>query len=202
MNERAAEILDFWFAGSAGDPALAAARNGFWYGGGSAADEEIGARFGAILAAAKAGECDEWLDDAREALALVIVLDQFPRNVWRGTARAFSCDELALARSRAAIEGGYLTSLTPVQCAFLMMPFQHSELLAVQRESLRLFADLAETCAPQWRAFAGNSRKFAEKHMRIIERFGRFPHRNAVLGREPSEEELRWLEAGGDTFGQ
>ncbi len=195
------EVLDFWFGSAADDPAAAAARNAVWYAADARFDAQIVQRFGDALDDARNGRLDGWAHSPRGALALVIVLDQFPRNVWRGEARCFSCDAAALAHARAAIDAGHLDALTPPERVFLAMPFQHAESLDVQRESVALYERLVELCDDTWRDFASNSLDFARRHHNIVARFGRFPHRNGILGRPDTEEERRWLDDGGEAFG-
>ncbi|MEJ2518190.1 MAG: DUF924 domain-containing protein, partial [Methyloceanibacter sp.] len=133
---------------------------------------------------------DAWLRNPQGRLAAILVLDQFPRNIYRGSPRAFATDEEALALSRDAIAAGADKELPPEQRAFLYMPFQHTETLADQRRSLELFEALGNP----------ENLDFAARHYEIIERFGRFPHRNAVLGRVSTPEELAFLEQPGSSF--
>ena len=127
--------------------------------------------------------------DPRGSLALVIVLDQFSRNLFRGDPKAFAWDDTALSHARRAIDRGFAPALPVVERQFLYMPFQHSEDLTVQAESVALFETIGE-----------HALGFARRHQEIIERFGRFPHRNAVLGRESTAEELKFLEEPNSSF--
>jgi uncharacterized protein (DUF924 family) len=165
-----------------------------WFRKDSAFDEDIRQRFAATHAAAAAGELDAWRATREGRLALVIVLDQFSRNLYRSDARAFAQDAQALACARAAIEAGDERELLPVERQFLYLPFEHSERLEDQERALELFKPLdafAET--------RGVS-EWARRHHAIVARFGRFPHRNAALGRASSEEELAFLAQPGSGF--
>jgi uncharacterized protein (DUF924 family) len=195
-------ILSFWFDDAAQDPERAAAREGFWFGSSPEADALVRERFAAAIDAASAGELDHWGESARSALARVILLDQFPRNVWRGTARAFAHDPLALVAARSAVAAGRLAALSPVERAFLILPYQHSESLDAQRDSVRLSDEIARSAPAAWRPLLEHYADFARQHLALIERFGRFPHRNAVLGRTPTAGERAYLERGGASFGQ
>ncbi|HNR22580.1 MAG TPA: DUF924 family protein [Steroidobacteraceae bacterium] len=203
MTQASAEsILDFWFGPAARDPVAAGERAGMWFGSSAATDEAIRSRFMPTLEAATRGDLAAWQAEPRGALALVLLLDQFPRNAWRGSARAFDCDPQALATSRAAVAASHLARLSPVEQAFMILPFEHSEALADQHECVRLFCDLAQSAPEPWQALLGGYLQYARQHLEIIERFGRFPHRNRVLGRESTAAELEYLHAGGAVFGQ
>jgi uncharacterized protein (DUF924 family) len=195
-------ILDFWFGDAAGDPARAAAREEFWFGASQTTDAAVRERFSAAIEAAARGELEHWANAARSALALVVLLDQFPRNVWRGSAGAFEHDPHAREVARAAIAAGYLERLAPIEQAFLTLPYQHDESLASQRESVRLSERIARSAPAAWRPLLDHYADFARQHLALIERFARFPHRNRVLGRVSTPEERAYLDEGGATFGQ
>jgi uncharacterized protein (DUF924 family) len=195
-------ILEFWFAGCARDPAKADARGSFWFGGSDAADAEVRERFGTAIETAARGELARWLDEPHSALALVVLLDQFPRNVWRGSARAFAHDRQALETARGALAAGHLARLAPIEQAFLILPFQHCEEIDAQRESVRLSEQIARKAPDAWRPLLDYYTDFARQHLALIERFGRFPHRNEALGRAETAEERAYLARGGATFGQ
>lgn len=193
----AAEVLDFWFG--AVDQARAA-----WFRKSDAFDREIEARFGRLVDAAVA--CDEALADWQRSLAgslaLVLVMDQFTRNIHRGTPRAFAGDARALALARRLVAADHDRALAPLRRSFVYLPFEHSEDLAAQEESVRLYAALAEEAgdaSPHRDALAG-ALDYARRHRDIVARFGRFPHRNAILGRESSEEESAFLRLPGSGF--
>lgn len=195
-------ILAVWFGGAAADPAVAAAREGFWFGASPEADALVRDRFSAAVEAAARGELESWLDAARPALALVLLLDQFPRNLWRGTARAFAQDAQGLRMARAAVARGHLPRLAPLEQAFLVLPYQHSESAEDQREALRLVSGIVRAAPPAWHPLLDRYREVAEQHRALIEQFGRFPHRNRILGRATTPEEDAYLAGGGVRFGQ
>jgi uncharacterized protein (DUF924 family) len=163
-------VLDFWFALGWED----------WWRQNPALDDEIRERFAIEWARQSRREVDNFTGDAETALAAVVLFDQFPRNMFRGAADQFATDHLALAIAKEAIARGYDDGMDAERRGFLYMPFQHSEALADQRQSLLLFTALGD----------GRQLGFARKHYDVIERFGRFPHRNAALGRKPTAMEL------------
>lgn len=177
-----AEVLEFWFA-----PGMAEK----WFVKDPAFDAEVRARLGAPREAAAAGELESWRDSADGCLALIVLLDQAPRNLFRGQARAFATDAAARQLTGHALAQGFDAALTQDQRGFLYMPLEHSETLDDQEASLRLTAALDED--PDWH-------QYAVRHRDIIARFGRFPHRNAVLGRESTPEEEAFLEQPGSAF--
>jgi uncharacterized protein (DUF924 family) len=188
MGSRAAEVLDFWFAGSA-------LPRGEWFRKDAAFDALIAERFGALVDQALAGGLAAWAKDANSALAQVIVLDQFTRNIFRDTPRAFAGDALALAAAQTMVARGDDLALPPLHRVFAYLPFEHAEDPAQQHESLRLFAALSGADAS-----LATFEDYAHRHAEVIERFGRFPHRNAVLGRESTAEELQFLQQPGSRF--
>lgn len=196
------DILEFWFGDAARDPSKASARSRLWFSPSQEVDAEILERFTSTVEAAARGELDDWLEAPSSTLALVLLLDQFPRNIWRGSAKAFAHDGKALRAARAAVSKGHLAGLAPLEHWFLLMPFQHSEVLDDQRESLRLFSEIAETAPEAWRSILGRYLEYARQHLELIARFGRFPHRNRILGRASTAEEEAYLAEGGATFGQ
>jgi uncharacterized protein (DUF924 family) len=195
-------VLAFWFGAAAGDPATASARESFWFGVSPETDALVRGQFAIAVETAASGALDGWLGQPRSALALVLLLDQFPRNIHRGTAAAFACDARARAAARHATGAGYLEALGPLESSFLLLPYQHSESLDDQRESVRLAARLRAEAPPAWRPVLTEYLAFAQQHLALIERFGRFPHRNAVLGRTSTAGELAHLASGGTSFGQ
>ncbi|HEX2463474.1 MAG TPA: DUF924 family protein [Thermoanaerobaculia bacterium] len=194
-------ILEFWFGADPADPDAVRAKQPLWFTIDSAVDDEIRRRFGDAWAAATRGELD-WAKEARGALAIVILLDQFSRNLQRGKAAAFAHDGRALATATAAIEAGCDQNLLPPERSFLYLPFEHAEAIALQHRSVALFSTLAREGGPDWTWLTEDTLKWARLHLEIIERFGRFPHRNLVLGRAPTAAEERYLAEGGARFGQ
>jgi uncharacterized protein (DUF924 family) len=176
-------VLRFWF-GEGADYGKAHRR---WFEKNAAFDAEVRERF-LTLYETLAGN-DDWLARPDECLARIIVLDQFPRNMFRGSARAFAADPLALAAARHAVERGYDRDLRPVEKQFVYLPFEHSESLADQERACELMRPLGEDLY-DW----------ALRHKRIIERFGRFPHRNQILGRASTPEEIDFLKQPGSGF--
>lgn len=209
-DARVEELLGFWFGvgGSAGE--IAEAKAGLWWGKGAETDGEIGRRWGglvktgaAVAGAGGRGELAGWRETPRGLLALIICMDQFTRCLYRGSAEAFGSDGVALGLAKEGVEGGAVRKLQPIERVFAYLPFEHSEVLAEQETSLALFRELADEAAgvsdAEGEVFA-NFYEFARKHYVIIERFGRFPHRNAVLGRASTEEELAFLQEAGSSF--
>jgi uncharacterized protein (DUF924 family) len=172
------DVLAFWFADSAR-----------WWKHDPAFDAEVRERFLALHGAVDGGEREDWLETARGALAYVIVLDQLSRNMFRGTARMFASDPRARAAARMAVGRGDDRALSEDERTFLYMPFMHSEDVADQDRCVALCASASS-----------DARSSAERHRDIVRRFGRFPHRNALLGRPSTPEELAFLEQPGSSF--
>jgi uncharacterized protein (DUF924 family) len=185
-------LLDFWF-GAAGSPERDRARD-IWFKADPAFDEELRRRFLADHEAAAAGACAHWLATPDTALALVLLLDQLPRNLFRGSPRAYGCDGAARQAAGDAIDRGFDRQATPVRRWFLYLPFEHSEDLADQRRGIELYASLPadadrDACVA-----------IAQRHHDIIARFGRFPHRNQVLGRASTPAEEGFLREPNSSF--
>jgi uncharacterized protein (DUF924 family) len=180
-------ILSFWF----GEPE--AGERAEWFRKDAGFDSNLRARFGACVDAAIAGDFGAWTSPPHR-LARILLLDQFTRNVYRGTPRAFAGDALALALARIAADAGEDASLSPYQRWFLYIPFEHAESLPAQERAIVLYTRLAEQTgldAPL---------PWVHRHADVIRRFGRFPHRNAVLGRTSSAEEIEFLKQPGSSF--
>ena len=185
----AQDVLAFWF-----DPACEA----LWFGRDEAFDASIRARFGALHEAAARGELDRWVALPESWLALLLVLDQFSRNLHRDQPRAFACDARA---QRIALEGiaqGFDQRLPPAWRVFAYLPLEHAESLALQERSVALTASLCEAFPGE--AVYANYLDYARRHQQVIARFGRFPHRNAVLGRASTAEEQHYLAQPGAGF--
>ena len=192
MPSKAGEVLDFWF-GREGDPEYGQFRDE-WFRKDPAFDATVTARFSDFYSEAAAGNLDGWRDAAEGCLALVIVLDQFPRNMFRGDGRTHAADGKALEASKYSVEHALDRELPAFQRMFLYMPFMHSENVEDQRRSVELFERLAgEEGAP-------DVVSYAVAHRDIVERFGRFPHRNEILGRETTPEEAVFLTKEGTSF--
>ena len=177
MTTTAAEVVRFW--------RLAGMRA--WFNGGEAFDRQCEALFLAAHLAAARREHEDWLDSAEGALALLLLLDQIPRNVFRGSGHAFASDGLARHYAERALATGHDAAFEPELRALFYLPFEHSEDLADQQRSVALFEALGNQTYTQ----------YAVEHRRVIERFGRFPHRNRALGRTSTADEQAWLDAGG-----
>lgn len=196
MHNQAQAVLDFWF-GPPDDPGHALPRPQ-WFRKDDAFDALVHQRFGALVMQALGGGIDSWLTtpvDALPALARVIVLDQFTRNCLRGTAQAFAGDAMALQTAQALVASGADRALTSVQRQFAYLPFEHAEDLAHQRTAVRLYQQLAEDDPA-----SADTVVWAQKHLDIVARFGRFPHRNAALGRASTAEEAAFLLTPGSGF--
>jgi len=205
--DEARSIREFWF----GRLPLSAddwnRRIRFWFGGaaselGRLRDEHMRMRFGELLEQAASGELASWADGPRRRLSLILLLDQFPRNMFRGSPRAFAYDAQALTLALSGMQSAADAALDPVERMFFYMPLQHTESREVQEESVAAYPRLLAEAPQDLRGpFAGASRS-AENHRTLIERFGRFPHRNRVLARANTPAEEEWLRKGGEKFGQ
>lgn len=196
------EVLEFWFADALTSPAAAEARGSFWFGSDPVTDSLIWELYADTVSDAAAGHYDDWLQTARGRLALIIVLDQFPRNIYRGTAEVYRYDPMVITLAQAGVALGQLAGLTVPEQAFFLMPYQHCEDLEVQRAGVALMQAMVSEAAPEWQDCARGFANFAVRHFDIVESYGRFPHRNKVLGRNSTEAETRFLREGGETFGQ
>lgn len=198
----AQQIHDYWF-GPAGDWLQVIDTNyRRWFEKGRDLDEEIRTRFSGNLDAARRGELDDWHDSVIGILALILLLDQFPRHLFRASAAAFSCDARALEICQAGIERGIDEAMSPVQQSFFYLPLQHAEDLAAQDSSIELMERRSREAPPELREYMTNTLDYARRHREIIQRFGRYPHRNALLGRPSTREEQTYLDAGAARFGQ
>lgn len=192
MNKKAQEILDFWFGDATGFRPQ-------WFKKDPAFDDAIRAKFREDLERAIEGEYDDWAQSAEGRIALIVLLDQFSRNLFRGSPKSWSQDPKALELTREGIEKGHDQELSQLQRFFFYLPLEHSEDLAVQNESVAQYTALVDDYpAPESPARGGLD--YAERHHVIIERFGRFPHRNEILGRESTPEEIEFLKQPGSSF--
>jgi uncharacterized protein (DUF924 family) len=189
----AREVLDFWF-GAEGNPERGTLRP-LWFQKDAAVDREIATRFGALIERALRGELAGWATDAESALAQIVLLDQFTRNALRDTPRAFAGDARALRAATAMVGSRQDAALPPEQRAFAYLPFEHAEGIAMQDEAVRLFTRLAAQAPVMADMLA-----YAQKHRAVVQRFGRFPHRNAILGRQSTAEEIAFLREPGSRF--
>lgn len=182
MSPSIDQVLDFWFV-QAGPPQ--------WFNGGADFDQQVEQVLGDAYAAAAQGALTSWEGGADGLLALCILLDQVPRNIFRGTSRAFATDAKALELARRAVDGGHDMLVPAERRAFFYLPFEHAENMEDQRRAVRLFAGRTEN--PEYLDYAC-------KHLVVIAEFGRFPHRNAILGRENSPAEREYLARPGAGF--
>ncbi|MBL0942845.1 MAG: DUF924 domain-containing protein [Hydrogenophaga sp.] len=194
-------LLDHWFGDGLARDWPSASRQALWFRSTPEQDDDLRARFGAEVAQALAGGLADWADTPEGRLALVLLLDQLPRNLFRRQARAFEGDRRAQALSAQAVEAGTDRALATVGRVFLYMPFMHAEDLALQDLCVRCFDQLRAGAEPALHAELDHHLKFAVLHRDIVARFGRFPHRNAVLGRQNTAEEDEFLKDG-PRFGQ
>jgi len=195
------EVLSYWIGQAADDAAIAGSKTKLWFMSSPAADDKLRELFGELLKVAEQGKLESWATDPRGSLALVILLDQFSRNLYRGTAKAFANDAAALDLSRKLVENGQHRDLKTIERVFLYLPFEHAESAELQQQSVELFQALIKDSEPKWHPQLEAFTDHAIEHQNIIIRFGRFPHRNAVLGRTNTVEEKLYLESA-KTFGQ
>jgi uncharacterized protein (DUF924 family) len=191
------DVLVFWLGLPDAAPLANATK---WYTKDPAFDREIAERFGATLEAAARGGLDGWKETRRGRLALVIVLDQFSRNVYRNTPRAFAQDTRACSIALEAISLGDEETLATLERAFLYMPLMHAEDADLQHKAVAAFDRLRTSAPAELKSYVESALEYARKHAEIIERFGRFPHRNAILGRASTPRELEFLEQPGSSF--
>ena len=189
------EVLSYWFPEELADPDLETLRihGKRWMAGGPDVDKEITERFGELLEQARRGELDHWADTPRGRLALIIVLDQFSRNIYRGSPLSYSQDEKALELALEGIALGMDRELTPVERNFFWLPLGHSEDLALHERSVLHAEEEAANSPPHLRAMAEFGVSQAKAARSVIARFGRHPHRNEILGRTSTQEELEYL---------
>jgi uncharacterized protein (DUF924 family) len=198
--ETAESIVAFWFGNDPDDRAVVEQQSSLWWVKNEETDREIRRRFLAGLEAAAAGELDAWRATPHGTLSLILLTDQFSRNMFRGSARSFATDPLARSWAEAAIDFRQDIELRLVERVFVYLPFEHSESLADQRRSVELYRSLLEQADSELEGPFRQYLDFAIAHRDIVERFGRFPHRNRILRRESSPEEIAFLEQPGSAF--
>jgi len=210
LDPEALRVLDYWIGHDNLSPDDTATqpmttptpRFKLWFAGGNKVDEEIRTLFEATINNADVGQLDHWQHSPKGLLALIIVLDQFPLNAFRKTARAFHLGDKAVPLTHEGIERGFDQSMNVLEKLFFYLPLEHSERISDQRLSLELFQVMHKDSPPEHQEFTRKTLHSAQEHFDIIEQFGRYPFRNGVLGRESTEEELAWLEANPGRFGQ
>ncbi len=193
LPSEAQAVLDFWF-GAPGSAEYGSDGKA-WFSKDDAFDATLRARFGPAIEQALRGELDDWAADPQSALARVLLLDQFTRNAFRDTPRAFAGDIQALAFASAMVGARQDEALPSFMRGFVYLPFEHAEGLAMQEEAVRLFTRLAAADPA-----SASMLDYAHKHRRVIEHFGRFPHRNEILGRQSTAEEIAFLQQPGSRF--
>jgi uncharacterized protein (DUF924 family) len=202
----AQEILFFGFGPRPYTPARIQQHARLWFGEPDApeltpqTDDLIRERYAELTLAAERGELSAWESSPRRRLALILLLDQFPRNIYRGSARAFAQDLQALSLAVSGMQFGADATLDPVERLFFYMPLMHAESLDVQDESVAAFRRLLDEAPAELHRIFESNLNYAVAHRDVITRFGRFPHRNQVLGRESTPEELAWLATHGENF--
>lgn len=200
LDPSATEVLRYWFGSSADDLEVNEQQSRLWWGHEASTDKEIRERFAELLERAGRGELDGWCASPRGRLAVIVVLDQFSRNVHRGSAQAFAQDPCALALCVEGLERDEDHALRPIERLFFYLPLEHAESLALQERSVAEQRDLLAEVPPAWRDTFAGFVDFALRHREVIARFGRFPHRNRLLGRESTPEELTFLAQPGSAF--
>ena len=199
------EVRRFWFGRLPLKPDGVKERLALWFGDEAEeqqADELIRSRFSGLVERAAAGELAAWADSPRRRLSLILLLDQFPRHVYRGTGRAFATDREALGLTLSGMQSAADAALTPVERIFFYMPLQHAEVRDAQEESVAAYRRLLNEAPPELKSMFASSLEYAQSHHSIVARFGRFPHRNLALGRANTAEEEAYLAEGGRHFGQ
>ncbi len=201
-KDKQARILDFWFGNIVNAAVPPPELSRMWWAKDKKTDQYIRDNFEPGLISAREGRLQEWENTPLGTLALIILLDQFSRNIYRDTPGAFSQDGQALGIAARGIKKGFDRELPPVMRVFFYMPFMHSEDLEMQERSIALFGALERdfTSPPELAKMLSSNRDYAERHYAIIERFGRYPHRNGILGRESSPEEIEFLKEPGSSF--
>ncbi|MAI47638.1 MAG: DUF924 domain-containing protein [Hyphomicrobiaceae bacterium TMED74] len=201
-KETIAAINAFWLGESQSSPEAGLARKDWWYRGGEIVDNEIRARFGQYVELACQRKLMDWAESGDGALASILLLDQFTRNIYRHTPAAYGGDACAFEIVKAVVAKGLDHELHPVSRVWLYHPFHHSQQLVEQDNGLSLLEQLKASSSDEWQPYVQHSINGWTRHRNIVARFGRFPHRNEVLGRESTEEELAFLSKGAEAFGQ
>ncbi len=200
MTTQPENVLGFWFGPDGSAAEIVGLKRTLWFGKSAANDQAVADQFASTLVAATAGQLNHWADTPRARLALLIVFDQFPHHIHRNQPQAFATDPQALALSLAALKAGDEQHLTPIERVFLTLPLEHAETNDMQDLSVSLYEKLAREAAIGERALFDGFLNYARQHRDVVARFGRFPHRNAILGRPSSDDELEFLKQPGSRF--
>jgi len=200
MTVQPENVLAFWFGPSGSAAEVAGRQRKLWFGKSVADDQEVTERFADTLLAATAGQLDHWADTSRGRLALIIVLDQFPHHIHRNRPQSFATDQQALALSLSALAVGVDQQLATIERVFLYLPLEHAESNDMQVLSVSSFEKMAREAGADERALFDDFLNYARQHRDVVARFGRFPHRNAILKRPSTPEELEFLKQPGSHF--
>jgi uncharacterized protein (DUF924 family) len=193
-------VLEFWFGSDRDDAAVAKEKSALWWSKNPQLDDEIRQRFESSIKKAAASELSDWQATPRGRLALILLIDQFPRNIYRDSAQAFAYDSKALAWSLDGIDHGLDLKLRPIERVFFYLPLEHAESLEHQEQSVKRFRELVDAVGAEQKHIFAEYLDFAVRHREIVARFGRFPHRNKILGRVSTPEELAFLAGAGSSF--
>ncbi len=195
-----ATVLEFWFGNAGNDTAIAQTQQKLWWSKNTEVDADIRKRFGDLVETATAGKLDGWAQHARGRLALILLFDQFPRNMYRETPRAFAYDLLAGKLALEGVSSGVDRELRTIERVFFYLPLEHSESADLQERCVALFTALAAGVPEADRKTFSGYVDYAVRHRDVIHRFGRFPHRNRILGRTSTPEEIEFLKQPGSSF--
>ncbi len=193
-------VLDFWFGAPGSAAEVAARQRPLWFAKSAANDQIVVERFAETFVAASAGRLDHWANTPRGRLALIVVLDQFPHHVHRGHGQSFAYDARSLALALDIIQRGEDAHVTPIERVFVYLPLEHAESIEMQDLSVALYEKLAHQAAAAERGLFDGFLDYARKHRDVVARFGRFPHRNELLGRPSTPEEIEFLKQPGSRF--
>jgi len=193
-------VLDFWFGAPGSANEIAARQRTLWFGKSAANDQLVVDHFSATLVAASQGELDRWALSPRTLLALIVVLDQFPHHIHRNHGLSFAYDAQSLALAQGMIQRGEDAQIAPIERVFAYLPLEHAESMAMQDLSVAQYEKLAAQASPAERDLFEGFLDYARKHREVVARFGRFPHRNELLGRTSTPEEIEFLKQPGSRF--
>lgn len=194
------QILSYWFGDVVDQPELMQQKLAFWYGKNDDVDNDIRQQFGEHVERASQGDYDDWQKTAEGRLALIILLDQFTRNIYRNTSEVYAADAKALQIAMQGIELGHDQQLQPIHRVFMYMPLEHAEDKLIQQRCVELFEQLANSVPDSQHKLYLNFLDYAIKHQEVVDRFGRFPHRNKLLNRQSTQQEQEFLQQPGSSF--
>jgi uncharacterized protein (DUF924 family) len=193
-------VLDFWFGAPGTATDIASRQSKLWFGKSEANDQQVARRFAETLVAAGRGELDGWNANPRGSLALIVVLDQFPHHIHRNQGQSFAYDAQSLALALDLIQRGEDTRIAPIERVFAYLPLEHAETMAMQDLSVVQYEKLVAEASPAEQGLFGDFLDYARKHRDVVARFGRFPHRNELLGRPSTQDEIEFLKQPGSRF--